>query len=219
MTDTDSNYSIESDEFIWNESASPASHSDLAPIVLKHLKTIALKQNYPLQVLDLGCGNGAFSSIILREGYEVAACDFSLSGISLATKNFPEISFFKHDMDESFSSKYQRKFNVVVSLEVIEHLYRPRALFKRAKEVLKEDGYIILSTPYHGYLKNMALALFAKFDDHWHPLRDFGHIKFFSKSTLVQCISECGFEMTSFNRVGRIPALAKHMVAVAKLIG
>jgi 2-polyprenyl-6-hydroxyphenyl methylase/3-demethylubiquinone-9 3-methyltransferase len=72
-----------------------------------------------------------------------------------------------------------------------------------------------MSTPYHGYWKNLALALTNKFDAHWHPLRDFGHVKFFSRATLSQLASEAGFSVTDFLRVGRIPVLACSMILVA----
>jgi hypothetical protein len=38
---------------------------------------------------------------------------------------------------------------------------------------------LIITTPYHGYLKNIALSVSVKFDHHVNPLWDGGHIKFF----------------------------------------
>jgi hypothetical protein len=80
---------------------------------------------------------------------------------------------------------------------------------------LRPGGVLILSTPYHGYLKNLALAITDEFDDHWHPLRDFGHVKFFSRRTLVRLACESGFSVRQFMRVGRIPAFACSMILVA----
>jgi len=59
---------------------------------------------------------------------------------------------------------------------VIEHLFLPRALLRFAAKVLKPSGSLILSTPYHGYLKNLALALTGKLDKHFTVLWDGGHI-------------------------------------------
>ncbi|HKI45257.1 MAG TPA: class I SAM-dependent methyltransferase [Balneolales bacterium] len=216
--DTDSNSSLSSDEFCWAGGEAPDSHGYLAPAVISELKKIAAR--YPdrqLKVLDLGCGNGAFSARMVHEGYEVKACDHSISGVQIAKEQYSQIEFFQHDIIQPLPDQLNGVFDVVVSLEVIEHLFQPRALFDRAREALGEGGCLIVSTPYHGYLKNIALALFNKFDDHWHPLRDFGHIKFFSRGTLTKCIEECGFQLRGFHRVGRIPALAKSMIATADL--
>jgi 2-polyprenyl-6-hydroxyphenyl methylase/3-demethylubiquinone-9 3-methyltransferase len=75
-----------------------------------------------------------------------------------------------------------------------------------------------VSTPYHGYLKNLALALSGKLDKHFTALWDGGHIKFFSIATLGQLLREAGFKDLRFVRVGRIPPLAKSMLAIAKKI-
>ena len=60
--------------------------------------------------------------------------------------------------------------------------------------VLRSGGSLILTTPYHGYLKNLALSLFNKWDKHFTVERRGGHIKFFSEETLARMLSSCGFE-------------------------
>jgi hypothetical protein len=82
--------------------------------------------------------------------------------------------------------------------------------------VLKPGGYLVLSTPYHGYLKNLALSLTGKWDFHHSPLRDGGHIKFWSRKTLTELLETEGFHVTDFIGVGRIPYLWKSMVIVAR---
>ena len=77
-------------------------------------------------------------------------------------------------------------------------------------------GTAILSTPYHGYWKNLALALSGKMDAHFTALWDYGHIKFWSIATLTRLLAEAGFVDIRFKRVGRIPALAKSMIAIAR---
>jgi len=67
-------------------------------------------------------------------------------------------------------------------VEVIEHLYSPKTYLANIYNWLKDDGYLILTTPYHGYLKNLAIALFNKFDNHFNPLWEGGHIKFFQNT-------------------------------------
>ncbi|RMG29123.1 MAG: class I SAM-dependent methyltransferase [Methanobacteriota archaeon] len=217
MKSTDQSESIRSDEFQWNDNRAPQSHSYLAPIVLGALRAIKQRsRRKSLKVLDIGCGNGAFTAMMAREGFEVVGCDYSKSGIEICRSTYPHLNFFQQDINHPLPEHYHGSFDCVVSLEVIEHLFFPRNLFDRAKEALGDEGVLILSTPYHGYIKNLALALANKFDDHWHPLRDYGHIKFFSRRTLSQLVRECGFDVKHFRRVGRVPPLAKSMVIVAK---
>ena len=77
-------------------------------------------------------------------------------------------------------------------------------------------GTAILSTPYHGYWKNLALALSGQMDRHFTALWDHGHIKFWSMRTLTILLEAAGFHDIRFERVGRIPPLAKAMIAVAR---
>ncbi len=77
-------------------------------------------------------------------------------------------------------------------------------------------GVAIISTPYHGYWKNLALAVTGKMDYHFTPLWTHGHIKFWSRDTLGRLLREAGFENISFRRVGRIHPLAKSMIAIAE---
>jgi 2-polyprenyl-3-methyl-5-hydroxy-6-metoxy-1,4-benzoquinol methylase len=103
----------------------------------------------------------------------------------------------------------------VVSLEVVEHCYDPRHFARTLYALVDDGGIAVISTPYHGYLKNLALAVAGKWDDHLGPLWDGGHIKFFSIATLRTLLADAGFRDIRFIRVGRIPPLAKSIVAVA----
>jgi 2-polyprenyl-6-hydroxyphenyl methylase/3-demethylubiquinone-9 3-methyltransferase len=105
---------------------------------------------------------------------------------------------------------------LVVSLEVIEHCFDPRRFARTFYNLIATGGVGILSTPYHGYLKNLALAVMGKWDDHLTVLWDGGHIKFFSIATLRTLLEETGFNNIRFVRVGRIQLLAKSMIAVVR---
>lgn len=208
---TDESASISSPEFVWSEAGWSESHGYLIAPVLEALHQFSAKE-----VLDLGCGNGAASGFLASKGFVMHGCDASLSGIELARSAFPGVDFFQHDLCNALPAECHGKYDAVVSLEVIEHLLLPRSLMKSAHEALRPGGILIVSTPYHGYLKNLALALAGKFDDHWHPLRDFGHVKFFSKKTLLQLVSESGFEVLNWRTAGRVRAFACSMIAVAR---
>jgi 2-polyprenyl-6-hydroxyphenyl methylase/3-demethylubiquinone-9 3-methyltransferase len=102
--------------------------------------------------------------------------------------------------------------DAILSTEVIEHLYDPRGFLRTAHELLKPGGTLVLSTPYHGYFKNLFLALTGKLDQHFTVLWDHGHIKFWSRKTLTQALEEAGFKEITFAGAGRLPWLWKSMV-------
>jgi 2-polyprenyl-3-methyl-5-hydroxy-6-metoxy-1,4-benzoquinol methylase len=168
-------------------------------------------------ILDVGCGNGAIARVLLAEGYDVYGIDASRSGIEIAEANAPG-RFFLHDVSaerlpEALAGK---RFAFVISTEVISHLYAPRRLLDLARGVLAEDGELILSAPYHGYLKNLALAVSGRMDAHFTALWDGGFIKFFSRRTLEEMLRQQCFVVTDFAGAGRLPYLWNSMLVKAR---
>jgi len=167
------------------------------------------------RVFDLGCGNGATANEISKWGYDASGVDSSESGIAQAARAFPHLRLSVASAYDDLQSRFGQ-FPVVVSLEVIEHLYSPRKFAETVFSLLEPRGIAVISTPYHGYWKNLALSLMNKWDHHHTPLWENGHIKFFSIPTLQSLLIESGFTEIRFLRLGRIPPFAKSMVAVAR---
>ena len=99
---------------------------------------------------------------------------------------------------------------------MIEHLYSPKTYLQNLHTVLRPSGSIILTTPYHGYLKNLALSITNSWDKHHTVDWEGGHIKFFSEKTLSKMIHEADFVNIQFNNAGRINWLWKSMVCRAE---
>jgi 2-polyprenyl-3-methyl-5-hydroxy-6-metoxy-1,4-benzoquinol methylase len=146
-------------------------------------------------------------------GFDVIGVDMSEQGIAIAQKAYPRIHAQVGNVYDDLKAQYGT-FPLVVSLEVIEHCMYPRLLVKTFLSLIAPGGVGILSTPYHGYWKNLALAVSGRMDQHFLPLWDGGHIKFFSIATLRELLAEQGAQDVKFLRVGRIPALAKSMIAI-----
>lgn len=170
------------------------------------------------RLFDLGCGNGSVAAHFAARGFKAAGVDPSATGIEVGRKAYPDVDLHEGSAYDDLSSKYGT-FPIVVSLEVVEHLYSPKIYAKTLYELTEPGGTAIVSTPYHGYLKNLALAVTGKWDAHHDPMWDHGHIKFWSIPTLGKLLSGAGFEDISYERVGRIPPLAKSLIAVAKRPG
>ncbi len=186
------------------------SHDYLYPPVARFL------QDFPAGtvIVDLGCGNGSFLSLFQGRGWQLYGADFSPSGIALARSNFPNIRFSLADT-QSIPTELEDKagqVDVVLTTEVIEHLYNPRGFLSSCYRLLKPGGTLVLTTPYHGYLKNLFLAASGKLDWHFNALRDHGHIKFWSHKSIREILIEAGFTDIEIVGAGRFPLLWKSMV-------
>ena len=165
-------------------------------------------------ICDLGCGNGHIAGRLGLHGYEVTGIDASRSGIRIAQRNYPEVKFVEALINRELSGF--GNFDLVISSDVIEHLYRPSDLVTAAYSLLKPGGHLLLGTPYHGYVKNLALAVTGRMDSHFSVLHDGGHIKFFSVKTLSQLMIAHSFQDLSFTFYGRAPWLWKNMICHAR---
>jgi 2-polyprenyl-3-methyl-5-hydroxy-6-metoxy-1,4-benzoquinol methylase len=183
------------------------------PVLERELKRLRVEG--PLEkAFDLGCGNGATVGMLARLGIEATGVDTSETGIAHARSAFPDCRFEIASAYDDLAARFGQ-FPLVVSLEVVEHLYDPRTHARKLFDLVEPGGHAFVSTPYHGYLKNLALAISGKLETHFSALWDGGHIKFFSIPTLRQLLEEPGFRDIRFVRVGRSPPLAKSMVAIA----
>jgi 2-polyprenyl-3-methyl-5-hydroxy-6-metoxy-1,4-benzoquinol methylase len=201
------------EDYGWGSSERPQSCGYITPSIIRLLRGLSVKR-----VLDIGSGNGILCSIISSKGYDVVGVEYDKNGVDIASKTHPQLTFLNYGVQDDPDLLIQKvgTFDVVVSTEVIEHLFSPHLLPSYAYKTLNSGGYIILTTPYHGYLKNLLLSLFDKWDKHHTPLWHGGHIKFWSRATLTQLLSENGFKVTGFSGVGRVPYLWKSMVIVAQ---
>jgi len=165
--------------------------------------------------IDVGCGSGFTAAALADMRLLVTAVDPSTTGIQVATAAYPKVRFAERSAYDDLAKEYG-VFHGVVSLEVVEHCYWPRMYAKCVFDLLQPGGVAIISTPFHGYWKNLAMELAGKCDAHWAALWDGGHIKFWSESTLGVLLRETGFVDIRFQRVGKIRPFAKSMIAVAK---
>jgi SAM-dependent methyltransferase len=168
------------------------------------------------RVLDVGCGNGSVAAELERRGFRVTGIDLAEAGIDIARASCPKGRFEVLAADSRLLENLgEQPFDLVYSLEVIEHLYDPRSYLAGCFAATRKGGRFICSTPYHGYLKNLALSLANAWDHHHDPLFDGGHIKFFSRATLSSLIAEVGFIDLGFHGSGRFQYLWKSMFITA----
>jgi 2-polyprenyl-3-methyl-5-hydroxy-6-metoxy-1,4-benzoquinol methylase len=197
-------------EYNWAENHVSPGHAYIDPVVLK-----LIQSSTAMRILDLGCGNGVLTKKIADLGYDVVGVDPSESGVEGAKKMFPDIDFQVCGVYDDPEKAGLGKFELVVAEEVIEHLYYPDELLKFSRKVLGKNGILIITTPYYGYLRNLLLGIFNRWDHHLTPLWDHGHIKLFSKKTMLRLLVRNQFKMIQFQGIGNLPYLWRNMVVVA----
>lgn len=191
--------------YTYSDAQANPSHDYLLPTVLD-----ILAAQEGRRIFEVGCGNGAVAKVLESRGFEVSGVDPSQSGIAHAAHPRLRVGSAYDDL----AGQYGR-FPVVMSLEVVEHCLAPRDFARTLFDLTQPGGVAIVSTPFHGYWKNLALSLAGRMDEHFTALWDGGHIKFWSERTLRTLLAEAGFASIEFQRVGRLRALAKSMIAVA----
>lgn len=166
------------------------------------------------RVLDIGCGNGSMAKLFVERGCTVVGVDPSAQGIAHARqRGLPNTRFEQSLATAALIDELgEAPFDIVVSTEVVEHLYAPRDWAACSFRALRPGGSLICSTPYHGYFKNVALAVTGKLDNHFTVLWDGGHIKFWSPRTLAKLLTEAGFANTTWQGAGRFAPMWMSMV-------
>jgi 2-polyprenyl-3-methyl-5-hydroxy-6-metoxy-1,4-benzoquinol methylase len=202
-----STYFLESSKY--TKSGMRQCHEYILPCLL------SLSRDLPAhsRVLDIGCGNGALATQFAQRGHTVVGIDMAEPGVRIARESCPcgrfEVMAADVDVLEHLG---EEPFDLVYSAEVIEHLYDPRSFMAGCFRATKPGCRFICTTPYHGYVKNLAISLCNGWDRHADPLFDGGHIKLFSYKKMAQLMTEASFRDIEFRGGGRLPYLWKSMV-------
>jgi SAM-dependent methyltransferase len=109
------------------------------------VRDIEKERRQKLMILEIGCGLGYFTAKLRTLGHNVIGCDFSSDACERATLTYGG-EYICSDVKQVLLT-HGNAFDVIVGLEVIEHVEDPVEFLRSIKSLLKPNGSIILSTP------------------------------------------------------------------------
>ncbi len=151
------------------------------------------------RVIDVGCGRGEFCAFFKELGAQAEGIDISQTGIEYARKQHPGVTFHA-GLVEGLLPASKGQFDLVFTSEVIEHLFDPASFLAACNQLLKPGGTLVLTTPYHGLVKNILIDL-ANYAGHYDPLGQ--HIRFYDRKGLNMCLELTGFAPRVWTGYGR----------------
>jgi 2-polyprenyl-6-hydroxyphenyl methylase/3-demethylubiquinone-9 3-methyltransferase len=169
----------------------------------------------PRRILDAGCGSGEFAAFLRKSGFEVTAIDLSSDVIAAASAAHPGIRFLVGSLEDRLDLA-DGEFDAIWHTEVLEHLFDVHACLSELNRVLRQGGLLLLTTPYHGWLKNLVIAC-TRFEEHFNPY--LSHVRFFTRRSLSACLVRAGFEPVHWRGLGRVWLLYRSFFVVARKIG
>ena len=164
-----------------------------------------LRTSRTARLLDVGCGHGHLLTELAAAGYsDLTGCD----GIEHPDSLPAGARFTRHDLEQGLGVEAEG-FDVVTSIEVIEHLENPRAHVRQLHGACRPGGRVVLSTPNAlslvSKLSFLFRGYFAYFDDWNYP----AHITPVLPIDLGRIFAEIGFHQIEvcFSNAGRMVKL------------
>lgn len=150
------------------------------------------------KVLDLGCRDGTISVMIRDMGNDVDCVE--ISEYSIARCKEKGLKVYDLDLNKGWAKEIPEKYDVVFAGEILEHIYETDIFLSNIREVLKDDGYLILSTPNLASLGRRVLLFLGI-----NPVMEFttrsieaGHLRYYVYDSLRRILLDNGLKTVEF---------------------
>jgi ubiquinone/menaquinone biosynthesis C-methylase UbiE len=164
-------------------------------------------------VLDLGCGEGQLTAALADAGFEATGADVAEEPLRRAAEQHPGLDLRLLPAAGEWPLP-DASFDAVWAGETIEHVADTAGWLSEVRRVLRSGGLLLLSTPAHGRLRMLALALSARrLDRHFDPRSD--HLHFYTRRSLTLLLADFGFEQIEVRGAGGIPGARRTLLASA----
>lgn len=165
----------------------------------------------PLDILDIGCGLGRFMALASELGHKVMGVEISSSACAEARARGLDVTYGSADDLERLALPMS-SFDVIVYLDVLEHLFNPAATLKHATKYLKADGYFIVCVPNIACFPGRLSLMLGRWPLNNTGLFDAGHLRWFTMSNLKAHFSGSGNLVCKSMRYLPIPPCEKRLL-------
>ncbi len=164
-------------------------------------------------VLDLGCGAGEFSEVLLGAGARPIAVDVARQALRRAAERVPGLDVRRWVSEDALPVD-DAAVDAVWAGEVLEHVVDVAYWLSEVRRVLRPRGELLLTTPHHGPGTLLALALSRRrFAERFEPRSD--HVRFFAPHTLRALLDDLGFDVGELRTAGGPPLMRSTILARA----
>ena len=147
-----------------------------------------------LKILDIGCGGGLISEPLARLGGEVTGIDASEKNIKVAKlhskKNNLNINYLNKSPEQLNNSE---KFDIVLNLEVVEHVENVDLYIKSCSNLLKKNGIMFTATLNRTIVSYIKAIVGAEYILRWLPIGTHDWNKFIKPEELEKKLSSANF--------------------------
>lgn len=155
------------------------------------------------RVLDLGTADGSVAAVLQRMGCRVWGVEMDQTAGDLARPYCEEVvigDLNGLNLAECFG---EQRFDVVLMLDILEHLVQPARILKGVGEVLAPGGWGVISLPNVAHLSLRLELADGRFTYRDTGLLDRTHLRFFDRSGVDDLLNDAGWEMFDLARVTR----------------
>ncbi|MDA9598570.1 bifunctional 2-polyprenyl-6-hydroxyphenol methylase/3-demethylubiquinol 3-O-methyltransferase UbiG [Candidatus Pelagibacter sp.] len=175
------------------------------PIRIKYIKENIIKtfktdkKKDPLKnikILDIGCGGGLISEPMCRLGADVTAIDASEKNINIAKIHAKNNKLkIKYICTSPEKIKVENKFDVILNMEIIEHVENVNFFLKSSSSLLKKNGIMFVAT-LNKTLKSYAFAIVgAEYVLRWLPIGTHEWEKFVKPDDLINILKKNNLDL------------------------
>jgi 2-polyprenyl-3-methyl-5-hydroxy-6-metoxy-1,4-benzoquinol methylase len=158
------------------------SRSDLSERCVHWLRSLLQFKLPPARVLEVGCAHGGFVAMLRQAGFDATGLELSPSIVQYARESFDVPVLTGPIEDQSLASG---SLDVVVMMDVMEHLPDPLKTLNRCLDLLKPDGVLFIQTP--AYPERQSLAALNAYGHKFPMMLDPAeHLFLFSLSSAAE---------------------------------
>ena len=149
-----------------------------------------------LKILDIGCGGGLISEPMSRLGASVTGIDASLKNIKIAQSHSIKNNLKIHYLNTSPEKMNETvKYDVILNLEVVEHVENVDLYFKSCAKLLKRNGIMFTATLNRSFTSFIKAIIGAEYILRWLPIGTHDWNKFFKPKELEDKITKLNFKI------------------------